>query len=226
MGGTVKQRESRRYEITFVPATIRNRDRIIGVRDPVLQRYERIVFEKTLINVTGQPQAAFICPGHPLLNAVLDIVLERNRDLLRRGTVLVDEQDSGVEPRVLFFLEHSIQDAGITRSGDRRVISRRMLFVELDSAGNARHPQYAPYLDYRPLATNEPNIETVLNRPECKWISSEQEKTVQWYAITKVVPEHLNEVRNRKLELITKTEMAVKDRLQKKLTIGIIAPKN
>ncbi|MGN2393786.1 hypothetical protein, partial [Pelomicrobium sp. G1] len=74
-------------------------------------RYERIVFEKPLIAPPGKPLAAFICPGHPLLDAVLDLTLERHRDLLRSGAVLVDERDPGTAPRVLFFLEHVIQDA-------------------------------------------------------------------------------------------------------------------
>src|SRR5204863_160887 len=117
------------------------------VGEPVLSRYERIAFEKALIQPPGQTLAAFVCPGHPLLDATLDLVLERHRDLLRRGTVLVDERDSGEQPRALFYLEHSIQDAGITRTGDRRMISKRLLYVELDAAGNARHLQYAPYLD-------------------------------------------------------------------------------
>ena len=39
-----------------------------------------------------QPSAAFICPGHPLLDAVLDLTLERGRGLLQRGVVLVDER--------------------------------------------------------------------------------------------------------------------------------------
>jgi superfamily II DNA/RNA helicase len=93
LGGTLKQREPRRYEVTHVPPIIRNRDRMIGIGNPILQRYERIVFEKSLISPQGQPLAAFVCPGHPLLNAVVDIILERNRYLLRRGPVLVDERD-------------------------------------------------------------------------------------------------------------------------------------
>ena len=44
---------------------------------------------------------------------------------MRRGTVLVDERDLGTQPRVLFFLEHSIQDASVTKSG-RRVVSKRL----------------------------------------------------------------------------------------------------
>jgi hypothetical protein len=77
---------------------------LIGVGEPVLQRYERIAFEKSLITPVGQPLAAFVCPGHPLLDSVLDLTLERNRDLLRRGTVLVDERDASDTPRVLFYL--------------------------------------------------------------------------------------------------------------------------
>ena len=82
LGGTLREREPRRYEIRHVPAPIRNRDRVIGVSQPVLQRYERVVFEKDLITPHGQPLAAFICPGHPLLDATLDLTLERHRDLL------------------------------------------------------------------------------------------------------------------------------------------------
>ena len=111
LGGTAKQREPRRYEVTHVSAPVRNRDRLIGIGEPVLPRYERIAFEKSLVAPQGQPLAAFVCPGHPLLDAVIDITLERHRDLLRRGTVLVDDSDPGLSPRVLFYLEHAIQDA-------------------------------------------------------------------------------------------------------------------
>ena len=103
LGGEAKQRETRRYEIRHVPATIRNRDRSIGFSAPVLPRYERIAFEKAKVAPTGQTKAAFICPGHPLLNAVIDITLEQHRDLLRRGAMLIDERDNGTRPRLLFF---------------------------------------------------------------------------------------------------------------------------
>ncbi len=218
LGGTSKQRETRRYEVTHVPAPVRNRDRLLGIGEPVLPRYERIAFEKTLVSPQGQPLAAFVCPGHPLLESVIDLTLERNRDLLKRGTVLVDERDPGTQPRVVFYLEHTIQDAGLTRSGERRVVSRRMLYVEQDSHGATRHVHYAPYLDYRPLKVDEPGIEAILDRPECQWINRELEHQAQGYAVAHVVPGHLAEVRDRKLKLITKTEAAVKDRLTKEIT--------
>jgi hypothetical protein len=204
--------------VTHVPAVIRNRDRLIGLGEPVLPRYERIAFEKSLVAPHGLPPAAFVCPGHPLLNSVIDLTLERYRDLLRRGTVLVDEADGGAEPRVLFFLEHAIQDAIQTRTGERRIISKQVLFVEIDATGQARHIHYAPYLDYRPLKEEEPGIDQLLSLPECAWITRELEKKVIGHAISTVVPEHLEEVRKRRIELIDKTQAAVKDRLTKEIS--------
>ena len=217
LGGAAKQRETRRYEITHVPAPVRNRDRLIGIGEPVLPRYERIAFEKSLVAPQGQPLAAFVCPGHPLLDAVIDLTLERHRDLLKRGAVLVDERDEGDRPRVLFYLEHAIQDASLTRLGDRRIVSKRMLYVELDADGVTRHVQYAPYLDYRPLGEDDPGLASILDRPECAWIDRELEKQAAGYAVASVVPEHLAEVRTSRLALNAKTEAAVKDRLTKEI---------
>lgn len=218
LGGAARQREPRRYEITHVPAPVRNRDRLIGIGEPVLPRYERIAFEKSLVAPQGQPLAAFICPGHPLLDSVIDLTLERHQDLLRRGAVLVDERDPGTRPRILFYLQHSVQDASFARSGERSVVSMRMLYVELDAEGTTTHVHYAPYLDYRPLTESDPGVDVILARPECAWITREIEQKAQGYAVAQVVPEHLAEVRGAKLALIAKTEAAVKDRLTKEIT--------
>ena len=82
LGGSVREREAKRYEVAHVPAVVRNRDRLIGTGEAVLTRYERICFEKDLISLPGKPMAAFVCPGHPLLDATIDIILERYRDCL------------------------------------------------------------------------------------------------------------------------------------------------
>src|SRR4029450_7124954 len=146
LGGTLRQREPRRYEVPHAPAPIRNRDRLIGVGEPVLQRYERIAFEKTLIAPQGQPLAAFVCPGHPLLDATLDLTLERYRDLFKRGAVLVDANDPGDDVRVLYYREHSITDGRLDRNGQRRMASRRGQFVETNRDGEVHVAGYAPYL--------------------------------------------------------------------------------
>ena len=215
LGGSVHEREPKRYEVTHVPAVIRNRDRLIGTGQPVLLNYERIAFQKDLISIQGKPVAEFVCPGHPLLDATIDLILERYRDLLRRGAVLVDPSDSANGVRVLLYLEHSIQDAQTDRAGNRRVVSRRMQFVEIDHDGKVTNAGYAPYLDYRPVTDDERACLTTALEEE--WLKGGLESKVVEFAVNELVPQHLNEVQARKLELVAKTMAAVKDRLTKEI---------
>jgi hypothetical protein len=181
----------------------------------VLPKYERITFEKELISVPGKPLAAFVCPGHPLLDATIDLIIERHRDLLKRGAILIDESDPSDRPRVLVYLDHSIQDARTDRSGQRRIVSRQLQFVDVDSEGNARSAGYAPYLDYRPLVTDEQGFLGKIDEPP--WMRSELESQVLVYAAQNLVPQHLGEVRHQKEELVDKAMAAVKDRLTKEI---------
>ena len=216
LGGTIHEREQKRYEISHVPALIRNRDRIIGTGEAVLSRYERITFERQLINPMGQVLAAFICPGHPLLDATIDLILERYRDLLKRGATLIAPDDPSEDLRALFYLEHSIQDARTDRSGNRRVVSRRMQFIETDRSSNVRNAGYAPYLDYRATTPEEKALASPFLDPD--WLRKDPESNVLEYAVQSVVPQHLNEVKTRKEELVEKTMAAVKERLTKEIT--------
>jgi hypothetical protein len=88
----------------------------------------------------------------------------------------------------------------------------------MDAEERTRHLQYAPYLDYRPLAEGEPEVADLLARPECAWITRALEQKAQAHAIAHVVPEHIAEVRSRRLIWIEKTRAAVKDRLTKEIT--------
>ncbi len=217
LGGGVKERESRRYHITHVPAKVRDRDRLIGLGEPVLPRYERITFEKALMASPGRPPAAFVCPGHPLLDATIDLILERYRGMLRQSSALVDDNDAGDKPRLLLYLEHGIQDGSRTRSGKPRIISKKVLYVEVNADSRVLRQDYAPYLDYRPLSDGEPGVEKIVNRPECSWINDDLEAKAVEYAVSQLVPAHLEEVRSRKTEFLSKTEGAVKERLTKEI---------
>ncbi|MGA8030567.1 MAG: helicase-related protein [Bryobacteraceae bacterium] len=217
LGGSIKEREPRRFEITHVPALIRQRDRLIGTGEPVLAKYERITFEKSLRAVPGQPLATFVCPGQPLLGATIDLILERNRDLLKRGTVLVDPDDPGDDVRALFYLEHTIQDGRTDQAGNRRIVSRQLQFVETDSGGAARNAGYAPYLDYRAATPEERNCLSAILESQA-WLKSDLESVIVGHAIANLVPKHLEEVRKRREDLVTRTMAAVKDRLTKEIT--------
>lgn len=211
LGGTLREREPKRYEATHVPAVIRNRDRIIGMRDPVLKRYERLSFEKELINVPGKPLAEFVCPGHPLLDATIDLILERHRDLLRQGAILVDENSPDEDVRALVYLEHSIQDARTDRGGNRRIVSRQVQFAEVTASGEVHGAGYAPYLDYRPPTDSE--LVLIRQMEEHSWLRNEIESRALGYAVRNLVPSHLQEVKGRKEQMVDKTMAAVKERL-------------
>lgn len=213
LGGTLHAREPLRWEISHVPAVIRNRGRQLG--GPVLQRYERITFHKEAIHPPGKAVAEFVCPGNPLMDAVTDMVLERYRGLLRQGAILVDPNDLGEDVRALFYLEHSIQDARTEDGGERRVVSRQMQFVEINARGETRAAGPAPFLDYQPLS-NELR-ELVEPALQSDWLRGDLESQVRAYAVQVLVPEHLGEVKKRREKMVERTRAAVQDRLTKEI---------
>ena len=150
-----------------------------------------------------------------MLDSTLDLILERHRDLLKRGAVLVDPQGQCDDVRVLFYLEQKIQDGRVHPNGARWIVSQQMQFLEIDEDNRVRQPGYAPYLDYRPITDEErPLVTTVL---EAEWLSGSPESQIIGYAVEHLIPEHLNEVKAHKEELVQKTLGAVKDRLTKEI---------
>ena len=212
VGGKIRPREKGRYEITSVPFAVRNRDMQIGFGEPVLQRYERVCFDKSYCNVQGLVPASLIAPGHPLLEATIDLVRERNVDVLKRGAVFIDDSDYGMEERLLFYVEDSVQDGVILPNGGKRIISKHIHFVEIKEDGTATNAGYAPYLDYR--AANEEEQRAIRSFLASRlWLQSNVEDIAVCYAIAQIIPAHVAVVRERKTKLIDKTARAVKERL-------------
>ena len=210
LGGSVRGREAGRFEITHVPAELRRRDRQIGLGAPLLRRYERVTFEKHLIAVEGRPLAEYVTPGHPLLDGTIDLIIERYNALLRQGAVLVDDTDPAGVPHVLVYLQHAVVDGRTDSAGNRRVVSKRFEFLEVDPEGSARHAGWAPYLDYRP-ATPE---ELVALQPviEGNWVRADLESKALDTGV-ELARGHLDEVRRRTLDRVDRTTAAVKERL-------------
>lgn len=212
VGGKIRPREKGRYEITTVPFAVRNRDMQIGFGEPVLSRYERVCFDKPYCNIQGQIPAALIAPGHPLLEATIDLVRERNMDVMKRGAVFIDDADLGTDARLLFYVEDSVQDGVILPSGGKRVISKHIHFVEIKEDGATVNAGYAPYLDYRAAISDEQAaVRTFLDSQQ--WLKTNVEEIAVGYTISQIIPTHVAEVRERKTKLIDKTMKAVRDRL-------------
>lgn len=217
LGGTAHPREAGRYEVTHVPAAIRERDRRITGRnrrehEPVLRRYSRVCFDRAAIQPLDKPgmeRALLMHPGHPLMLTLSDMILEQHANLLRQGAVLVDPSDEGLDPALLFLLTHEI------KSGDGSVLSKRLQFVRVAPDGTAQFAGWAPHLDLEPLAEAERSLLSgVIDAP---WLSSGQEARALSLAATTLVPEHYNEVAQRRIDHVEKTINAVHERLSKEI---------
>jgi hypothetical protein len=210
----MREREDGRFEITNVPVEVRRRDRQVGMGAALLRRYERVTFDKHLITVEGQPQAEYLTPGHPLLDSTIDLIIERYDSLLRQGAVLVDDNDLGDTPKVLVYLQHAVVDSRTDPAGNRRVISKRFEFVDLDPDGHARPAGWAPYLDLRPATANELTLaEGVI---DAGWVRSDLEDAAVNYGV-ELGRHHLEEVRRRTLDRVNRTADAVKTRLESEI---------
>jgi len=209
LGGRLRRREPGRFEIDHVPAAIRARDRQLGGRGVVVKRYERICFDRAL--VPGPPRAEFVAPGHPLLEAVADLVREQWGRTLQQGAVLVDPVSRHDRPSLLVGFSHKVHDGRADRRGDPLVISERIEFVRLFADGRAEAAGPAPHLDLRPPTAEE----LARARPLLAeaWLQDDLDRRARAFAIRELVPRHLDEVRSRRLAEIDKVEREVKARL-------------
>jgi SNF2 family DNA or RNA helicase len=215
LGGQVIERERGRFQINRVPAIIRDRAKDLRGREIVPHKYERICFEKDDINVSGKPQAEFVCPGHLLLDSVIDLIVRRYQHILQSGTILIDPNDYSDNLRGLFYLEHTIRDARTHKDSKQRVISRDVRFVEMDTQGNINNAGYAPYLDYREPSASE--LKQIKDRIDLSQVTESSEMQVRSYAIEHIAPNHLQVLKERREELIDKTMVAVQQRLTKEI---------
>lgn len=219
LGGDLKPRGSGRFEITHVPALIRERDRQLQGRErrsmtPVVSKYERVCFEKGNIRVDDkpiEPQASLIHPAHPLMQSVVDLVIEQHRAKLKQGAVLLAPNDESIETKLLLMLDHSIKEGGELGI----VVSRRLQFVTIDRAGVVENAGWAPHLDL--TALDETQLKMVADQVQANWIKKDLEQAAMAHASEKLVPEHFDEVRSRRESQVDKNLAAIRERLVKEI---------
>jgi superfamily II DNA or RNA helicase len=207
-------REEGRHELIKVPAEIRERDRVLagrlGEAPPVLKRYDRICFEKKYMAGAGGKQAELMHPGHPLMQAMLDLMLERHRKTLKNGAVLLDPNDMGTEPRLLFMLEHRVLDesARVEAPVD---VSRELHFVTLAPDGTPTVAGPGPHLDLVSLDAADRDL--VLPHLPSAWHNDQVERTALAYAAGALAQPHFERVAKRRTDWVDRTRLAVQDRL-------------
>lgn len=162
-GGRIERRERGRYEITHVPASIRER----AGRAPVSRRYERITFDISTIDVQGTPRAELLAPGHSLHDATLQLVIDQYGPVLDRGTVLTS--DSVTEPTLLVGVLNEVLDS------TGQTVSKRFGYSVIGADGITREAGPAPYLDYAPA--DESRRAAGAGLP---WLRQREKDAVSW----------------------------------------------
>ncbi|SEP62730.1 SNF2 family N-terminal domain-containing protein [Ectothiorhodospira magna] len=214
--GELRPREAGRHEIRHVPASIRERDRVISEsRAPVLKKYERICFEKDRVRLPGKPMADLIHPLHPLMHAITDLVLSAHRARLKQGAILLDPNDDGTEPWMLFMLDHAVREEQGTGGRPPRVVSRRLQFVAIDAQGQGGHAGWAPHLDLEPL--DDDALALVKDLRQAPWLTQDLEALALNHAVQALVPDHYQEVKSRRQRQADKVLDAVNERLVKEI---------
>jgi len=212
MKGQIRKRGDNRYSLPHVPVRLRERRSPTGVPYPIAREYELITFEKQSINITGKPEAVLVCPGHPLLSALIDEVLESGQEILKRGTIFIDDTERGDNDRLLFYIEDIIEDGRKDSAGRAVKISHRLHFVEMSGNGEVIAAGYAPYLDYtRPTEEEYTFLQKLI--AEKAWWGRNAEQLARDYAVRNLLPAHLVEVKDLRIRYVNKVEGEVIQRL-------------
>jgi superfamily II DNA or RNA helicase len=218
MKGQIRKRPDHRYTIPYIPKNVRDIRSSLGAAYPIAKTYEAITFEKEFVHIDASTDggrvadATLICPGHPLLSALIDDILGKNQSLLKRGTIFIDDTGSGKNDRLLFYIEDILEDGRTDSAGRPVKASHRLHFIEIYKDGTAQSAGPAPYLDYSVPTPEEYSVLQNLLASN-SWWGQNAENLARDYAIQNLMPAHLKEIKDRRADYVNKVEREVKKRL-------------
>lgn len=204
LGGRASRREKDRFELTQVPAVLREGRRAVS------PRYARITFEPAAMVMPGRQDAELIAPGHPLMDAITAEILNRYSDSLTRGATFLDRDAD--TPQLVFALLEEVAD------GRGATISKRFEHVAVLPDGAALPAGPAPYLDLAVHRELSPDQRSALDRvisteTLAPWLADGVETIAQNWAIQHGLPEHRDDVVARVVPAVERTRELVRKRL-------------
>ncbi|WP_231972585.1 helicase-related protein [Nocardiopsis alborubida] len=205
LGGRAAKREKDRFELTNVPAALREGRRTIS------RRYTRITFEPSAVTVSGRPDAELIAPGHPLMEAIISEILKRYGGTLTRGAAFLDRAITS--PRLVISLLEELTD------GHGTTISKKFQYVSVLPDGTAQPAGPAPYLDFTAPTELNPEQHAVLtdaisSELSSPWLADGVEETALSWAVRHGLPEHRADVTARLSPAVERTRKLVRQRLK------------
>jgi len=207
LGGQIRKRERGRYEITRVPSRVMDAARQINRWAPVAEQYERVTFDLKLVHAPNQIPASLIAPGHPLLHAVIELIIADMGAALSRGSVLVDRRaEQSDEIALMYTVEQKIH-----RSDSQHVVSHHFDYAVLRPSGQVEVGSAPPYLDYFP--PNEDEAQSLRKFLESAWVTQDHESVIRGSAFRDGLQPRLAEVKARIGAEAARVRAQVEDRL-------------
>ena len=108
----------------------------------VFREYGKVAFDK---DVARNQQAVFVAPGHPLLEAVIERVLQESAPDLQKGAVFADPD--GRFDGLLWFVEGEIRD------GSNAIAGKRLFTIFQPERGTLRLIPASILWDLKPMAS-------------------------------------------------------------------------
>ncbi|HZK32625.1 MAG TPA: helicase-related protein [Corynebacterium sp.] len=172
---------------------------------PVADRYDRITFDPTTAEqVEG---AELLAPGHALLDAVVEVTLERLGPALHEGTVLVDPTDDSTEPWLLVAASLEIRDGtGTTQAAE-------FSYVRVNPDGTAGDAGPAPYLDFDPLPEELDTTHILEEANHTGWLTSDPQSAAKDIIAAQMLRPLLAQTKERIIPELERVEKLVSDRL-------------
>lgn len=146
LGGVVDKRHDGFYRVGKVPPDLRNVS--IGFKNAygsVDKHYPKISFRKA---EAASGEAEFIAPGHPLLETVVEKVLERFRNLGVKGSVFLDPE--GRFEGLVWFIQGEVRD------GLNNIVGKRLFAIYQDKNGNIKEVPSSILWDLKPAGGDIP----------------------------------------------------------------------
>ena len=212
LGGKLKPRESERFEISRVPVRIREKALATDRRAPVVENYERVTFKRELRHMEGKPSATLLAPGHPLLDAVIDLTIEDLGASFTQGTIFVDRTDKQKEaPSTVFAVEQKVVNSLVPPM----TVTRHFDFIEVDSDSEGSMSNTAPYLDFEaPTADELIAAQSIINEMPA---TVNDDSVARRWAVELGMDASLKSERERVQQRVGKTRIQVKERLNKEI---------
>ena len=208
LGGSIRLRESNRWEITHVPQEVRKMAATLNRRKPIADAYERVTFEPGLTHIgVDKPDASLIAPGTALLDAVCRLIIDRYGMTLDHGTVFVDRTDKQPnQPMLMVAAEQSICDA------QGQIVSRHFDYLQFPEQGMPEFSPAPPYLDYD--SPEEDELAKISMLKQEQWLTVDHADEIKRYVYVQGTKPRLEELQTRKHEENNHVLEQVRSRLQ------------